>query len=104
VNLVLLVEGRQTEPRVYRAWLRQRRPALVDVPNVADLTTDRSLHLDYLREMLAEHSHRYSKISPGVVLQPSYFDALRARRERRGHLPSFGKLLDALRAIGGLEP
>jgi hypothetical protein len=233
VNLVLLVEGRETEPKVYRAWLRQRLPALVRVPNVADLTSDgyvlvsgkgyprcyerieallrdiddnpgkvdafwlcldsdedayedryaeaeaaiadarkttgldktnpllkvrvvvqhccietwflghegflragpqsrelvkfkrfydvsaedpelmgaapgyvtrQSFHLSYLREMLAERSHRYSKISPGVVLESSYFDALRARREHRGHLLSFGKLLDAFREVGGCEP
>jgi hypothetical protein len=233
VNLVLLVEGSETEPKVYRAWLGQRLPGLARVPNVADLTTDgyvlvsgkgypscygrleallrdiddhpgkvnafwfcldsdedtyearyaeaqeaiaeaakgtrlaktnplleihvivqhccietwflghegflragpqsrelvkfkrfydvsaddpelmgaapgyvtrQSFHLAYLREMLAERSHRYSKISPGVVLEPSYFDALRVRCERRGHLPSFRKLLDAFAKVGGLEP
>jgi hypothetical protein len=66
--------------------------------------TRQSFHLAYLREMLAERSHRYSKKSPGVVLEPSYFDALRDRCERRAHLPSFRKLLDALTEVGAFEP
>ena len=40
MNLVLLVEGAETEPRVYEASLRHRLPALRRVPNVADLTAD----------------------------------------------------------------
>ncbi|AUX48050.1 uncharacterized protein SOCE26_095770 [Sorangium cellulosum] len=40
MNLVLLVEGAETEPRVYEAWLRHRLPALRREPNVADLTSD----------------------------------------------------------------
>jgi len=40
VNLVLLVEGAQTEPRVYEAWLNRWLPGLRPVQNVADLTTD----------------------------------------------------------------
>lgn len=40
MNLVLLVEGAETEPRVYEAWIRHRLPALQRVPTVADLTTD----------------------------------------------------------------
>lgn len=66
--------------------------------------TRQSFHLAYLQEMLVERSHRYSKRSPGVVLEPSYFDALRVRCARRGHLPSFQKLLDAVGALGGLGP
>jgi hypothetical protein len=56
-------------------------------------------HLNYLKEMLAERSHRYSKDRPGVVLEHSYFDALRQRCQRTGHLPSFQRLLDALAAL-----
>lgn len=40
MNLVLLVEGAETEPQVYRAWLQQRLPMLQEVRNVADLSTD----------------------------------------------------------------
>jgi hypothetical protein len=40
MNLVLLVEGVETERLVYDAWLRQHIPALRRVRNVADLTTD----------------------------------------------------------------
>ncbi len=34
------MEGAETEPRVYEAWLRHRLPALHRVPNVADLIAD----------------------------------------------------------------
>jgi hypothetical protein len=61
--------------------------------------TRQSFHFDYLREMLAERSHRYTKVKPGVVLEPSYFDALRARCERSGQLASFQKLLGAFDEI-----
>jgi hypothetical protein len=57
-------------------------------------------HLDYLQAMLAEHQQPYSKKNPGIVLDPSYFDALHKRCARTGHLPSFQALLDALRAAG----
>lgn len=40
MNLVLLVEGAQTEPRVYEAWLARWLPGLRPVRSVADLTTD----------------------------------------------------------------
>lgn len=40
MKLVLLVEGAQTEPKVYRSWLEHCLPELQRVPNVADLTTD----------------------------------------------------------------
>ncbi|WP_437576431.1 hypothetical protein [Sorangium sp. So ce887] len=36
MNLVLLVEGAETEPKVYQAWLRHRLPALLRAANVAD--------------------------------------------------------------------
>lgn len=227
MNLVLLVEGAETEPRVYEAWLRHRLPALRREPNVADLTangyvlvsgkgypscyrriagllqdidanpgrvqelwicidseedtyedryaevqravqaelqntrmartnpsleiriilqhccietwflghegflragpqsrqlvdfkrfydvssddpermatypgyvTRASFHLAYLKAMLAERSYRYSKQRPGVVIEPSYFEALQARCARTGHLASFRHLLEALRA------
>jgi hypothetical protein len=229
VNLVLLVEGAQTEPLVYEAWLQQRLPALRRVHNVADLTTDgyvlvvgggnpsyvrrlaallrdiddlpgtvqalwicvdseeatyeqryekvshalaegkvgtrlattnptlevrilvqhccietwflghegfargatqsrdvvdfrrffdvstgdpeemskgleyptrQSLHLAYLKAMLAEHEKPYTKRNPGIVLDPSYLDALDARCARTGHMGSFRKLLSALFSAG----
>jgi hypothetical protein len=231
MNLLLLVEGAETEPRVYEAWLRARIPALRRVQNVADLTTDgyvlvsgkgypstnrriagllqdvdanpgkvndfwicidsdeenyedryqeveraveeaargtrlkltnpsfsvriivqhccietwflghdgflragpqsrdlvafkrfydvsvddpeqmgrypgyvtrQSFHLAYLKAMLAERSerYRYTKQRPGVVLEPDYFQAIRARCERTGHLRSFSRLLEALRVAG----
>lgn len=233
MNLVLLVEGSETEPRVYEAWLRQRVPTLQRAQTVADLTTDgyvlisgngypsyekrlagllrdidahpgkvhglwicvdsdeeshedrrnevqaaieeakrgtqmettnpslevrvivrhccietwflghdgfaraatqahdvvafkrffdvsaedpelmgrhpgyvtrQSFHLAYLKAMLAESSRRYTKQRPGVVLDPSYFDALRTRCARTGHLASFDTLLAALRAAGDPSP
>jgi hypothetical protein len=39
VNLLLLVEAARTEPRVYRDWLKQRFPALVQVDRPAALGT-----------------------------------------------------------------
>lgn len=62
--------------------------------------TRQKLHLAYLQAMLAEHGRPYSKRNPGIVLEPSYFEALRKRCARTGHLASFQKLLDALRAAG----
>jgi hypothetical protein len=56
-------------------------------------------HLAYLQAMLNDHG-RYSKRNPGIVLDPSYFDALHKRCARTGHLPSFQTLLEALRAAG----
>ena len=50
--------------------------------------------------MLAERGHHYTKQRPRVVLEPSYFDALRERSVRTGHLASFEKLLGALRTAG----
>lgn len=40
MNLVLLVEGAETEPKVYRAWIANRAPQLQSVSHVADLTND----------------------------------------------------------------
>jgi hypothetical protein len=40
VNLLLLLEGDQTEPRVYEKWLSHRIPALSRVANVAGLMKD----------------------------------------------------------------
>ena len=57
--------------------------------------TRASFHLDYLREMLAERNHRYSKRHPGVVADASYFQALKSRCERTAHLRSFQRLVDA---------
>jgi len=62
--------------------------------------TRQSFHEAYLKAMLAERGHRYTKQHPRVVLEPSYFEALQARCARTGHLPSFQKLLDALDAAG----
>src|SRR5262249_16915794 len=47
--------------------------------------TRQSFHEAYLKAMLAERGHRYTKQRPRVVLEPSYFDALRRRRARSGH-------------------
>jgi hypothetical protein len=63
--------------------------------------TRQGLHLAYLQAMLAEHGRPYSKRNPGLVLEPSYFDALQKRCVKTGHLPSFQKLLEALRTAGG---
>ncbi|WP_437713799.1 hypothetical protein WMF45_47925 [Sorangium sp. So ce448] len=233
MNLVLLVEGAETEPRVYEAWLRHRLPALRRVPNVADLIADgyvlvsgkgypsvyrriagllqdietnagrvqefwicidsdedtyearyaevhravqaelqgtrmartnpsleiriiiqhccietwflghdgflragpqspqlvdfkrfhdvstddpermgtypgyvtrASFHLAYLKAMLIERSHRYTKQRPGVVIEPSYFDALRARCARTGHIQSFRRRLSAFETAGDVGP
>ncbi len=60
--------------------------------------TRQSLHLAYLRAMLAEHGRPYSKRNPEIVCHPSYLDALQKRCARTGHLPSFRKLLDAFHA------
>jgi hypothetical protein len=62
--------------------------------------TRQSFHEAYLKVMLAERGHRYTKQHPRVVLEPSYFDALVKRCHRTGHLRSFQKLLDALRTSG----
>ncbi|WP_438025153.1 hypothetical protein [Sorangium sp. So ce233] len=66
--------------------------------------TRTSFHLAYLKAMLAERSYRYSKQRPGVVIEPSYFEALRARCARTGHLASFRHLLDSLRAADDVAP
>ncbi len=62
--------------------------------------TRQSLHLAYLRAMLAEHGRPYSKKNPDLVCHASYFDALHKRCERTGHLSSFQKLLAAFGAAG----
>jgi hypothetical protein len=62
--------------------------------------TRASFHLAYLQAMLAEHRQPYSKKNPGIVLDPSYFDAMQKRCARTGHLPSFQALLEAFRATG----
>lgn len=62
--------------------------------------TRQSFHEAYLKAMLAERGHRYTKQRPRVVLEPSYFEAVRTRCTPTGHLASFQKLLDALRAAG----
>jgi hypothetical protein len=40
VNLLLLVEGNQTEPRVYSTWIERRLPKLQRAENVAGLTAN----------------------------------------------------------------
>ncbi|WP_437316055.1 hypothetical protein [Sorangium sp. So ce385] len=62
--------------------------------------TRASFHLAYLKAMLIERSHRYTKQRPGVVIEPSYVEALRARCARTEHLPSFRHLLAAFEAAG----
>jgi len=62
--------------------------------------TRASFHLAYLKAMLAERSHQYTKQRPRVVLEPSYFEALRTRCARTGHMQSFQRLLEALRVAG----
>ena len=66
--------------------------------------TRANFHTAYLRAMLAEHRIRYTKSRPGVVLEPSYLEALEARCLRTGHVPSFRRLLDALAAVGTPGP
>lgn len=61
--------------------------------------TRASFHCEYLKEMLAERSHRYAKDKPGVVLEANYFAALRQRCQRTQHLRSFQRLLDGLDAL-----
>ncbi|WP_437997809.1 hypothetical protein WMF26_45360 [Sorangium sp. So ce185] len=93
-------------------------PQLVDFKRFYDVSTDdpermgkypgyvtrASFHLAYLKAMLIERSHRYTKQRPGVVIEPSYFEALRARCARTGHLPSFRHLLTAFEAAGDAGP
>lgn len=62
--------------------------------------TRQSFHEAYLKAMLAERGHRYTKQRPRVVLEPSYFEALVRRCSRTRHLRSFQKLLEAFRAAG----
>ncbi|WP_437905759.1 hypothetical protein WME95_47205 [Sorangium sp. So ce327] len=66
--------------------------------------TRASFHLAYLKAMLIERSHRYTKQRPGVVIEPSYFEALRARCARTGHIQSFRRLLSAFEAAGDVGP
>lgn len=58
-------------------------------------------HLDYLKEMLAEHNKTYTKQQPGVVQEKTYLKALVTRHEQSGHIQSFGQLLSLWRAMGG---
>jgi hypothetical protein len=65
--------------------------------------TRQSFHEAYLKAMLRERSHHYTKQRPRVVLEPSYFEALQKRCARTGHLASFQKLLSAFRAAGASQ-
>lgn len=58
-------------------------------------------HLDYFKEMLRERNQSYSKTNPGVVLEESYWQALKTRHEQTNHLQSFGHLLTLWRSMGG---
>lgn len=58
--------------------------------------TRQSFHEAYLKAMLAERGHSYTKQRPRVVLERSYFEALQKRCLQTGHIPSFRKLVDSL--------
>lgn len=66
--------------------------------------TRASFHLAYLKAMLAERSHRYSKQHPGVVLEASYLAALEARCLQTGHMRSLQRLLTLCRGLSPPSP
>ena len=73
-------------------------PELMGTP--PGYVTRQSFHFAYLKAMFKERHEVYSKAQPGAALHPSYFDTLRTRWKRTGHIKSFGVLLDAFSAAG----
>ena len=108
MNLYFLLEGRSTEPKLYRAWLRTAFPQLREVFNPAAATDDNFLlisghgqpaifgMLDATIQDLCEYN--------GPVLDPSYMAALIRRVHDTDHLPSLGVLLDVWRSLGAQLP
>jgi len=58
-------------------------------------------HFAYLKEMLREREHIYTKSRPGCVTEKHYFNALVERNAQTGHLSFFGYLIELWKRFGG---
>lgn len=74
-------------------------PELMGCP--ADYRVKAHFHLDYLKEMMTEKGLSYTKENPREVQKRTYLAALAKRREKTGHLESFGRLAAVWRTLGG---
>jgi hypothetical protein len=73
-------------------------PELMECPSGS--TIKAQFHYDYLRAMLHEQNLRYTKNTPGPMVQPQYLAALINRHRNTGHIATFGKLLDIWESLG----
>lgn len=73
------------------------------MPSHQDFSTRSRFHLAYLRQAFIAKgaaSFTYSKRNPGHAAEETYWRALVQRHTDTGHLFSFGKFCESLRAVG----
>lgn len=98
---------RTDELRDLRAYYDVRRHDPEDMPARKDYATRALFHYEYLKAVVRDRNagrsreiFRYNKSRVGYFGKSSHFRALVERRDKTGHLESFGHLLTTWRGLG----
>lgn len=80
MNIYMIVEGAETETKVYPAWMSILAPNMKRIDDAWGVIN-------------------YSKSNPGAVCQESYLKKLIDRYAETGHLETFGKWYEFVKNI-----